>query len=116
MTQHQHVADFLYSTGYKPETIVEYLEGMAAAGRIESFDRITIGDTIYDWKEATINPRLYEFDKVEEEKVAKRPKVWRAIGWRRRARTRVAPHRARFTNGVNIGIDGSRLGGFDSEG
>jgi len=114
MTQHQHVADFLYSSGYTPETIVEYLEAVAAAGRVDSFDRIRIGDTIYDWKEATINPRLYEFDKVEEDKEEKRTKSWRAIGWRKSAR--VAPHRARFTNGVNIGLDGSHLGGFDSEG
>ncbi len=118
-TRDQHVADFLSANGYKPESIVKYLEAIAAAGRPDpKTGKVVIGDTIYNWSEDVVRPHLYEFDKVKDEKSASRPKVWRtAAGLRRRA-IRTAPHMrgSIMAQGVNIGRDGSHYGGFQGEG
>lgn len=76
----QAIADFLYASGYEPETIISYLEAIAASGRKDpSTGKVVIADTVYNWAEDVRRPTLYEFEKLQQEEQRKlRSKTWRA--------------------------------------
>lgn len=81
-TKEQHIADFLRASGYEPETIVRYLEAIAAAGRADPrTGKVVIADTVYNWAEDVRRPTLYEFEKIPRDDERKpRVKTWRSLG------------------------------------